>query len=431
METTITLPSTVDGIRRLAKSIKRELGVTHHVALDAAARKSGYQNFKHAKRAISAAHIPAADSSLHTAYLTAYWREQQGSGMGRKAGCETLEVGLSRPLSSLLTRNQLGHARNLGGFKMVAADHAERIRDADSKANAEHQLQLAAATLHFLAVTGLTPAYTQRHLHAMEIANELPRRDHYSWWIDPSCNSWLVVDEPYSRYESMERECWARDHGLCLVEVNWSGLYRPGHCVVSLLSPSSSLVDRVRSQVEALENSPSPPSRQVSEAYFSQFKSPVMIASGREPKRRPMASYGRRMGAEPYGGGPGVPSSWRPAEPMPLSAHMTVGPILHALCNSPSLVVGAKAYQNISLCRSTLEDWAFIEHRNEISREVEERLYYGGAVDGYETPLKALSALAEAEAVLRANYIECKPKREILALLGSAAADIRSQLLTD
>ncbi|KJK14260.1 hypothetical protein UB46_38950 [Burkholderiaceae bacterium 16] len=52
MVSTNVKPSTLDGIKRLAKSIKRERGSDHIPALDVAARESGYQNFKHASTSL-------------------------------------------------------------------------------------------------------------------------------------------------------------------------------------------------------------------------------------------------------------------------------------------------------------------------------------------------------------------------------------------
>jgi len=46
-------PSTLDGIKRLAKSIKHEHNASHFTALDEAARCGGFQNFRHANNRLS------------------------------------------------------------------------------------------------------------------------------------------------------------------------------------------------------------------------------------------------------------------------------------------------------------------------------------------------------------------------------------------
>lgn len=58
--TNTSTPSSVDGIKRLAKHIKREDGVSHSKALNRAARRAGYENFAHASRQLE----KAASSAL-------------------------------------------------------------------------------------------------------------------------------------------------------------------------------------------------------------------------------------------------------------------------------------------------------------------------------------------------------------------------------
>lgn len=47
-------PSSLDGIKRLAKSIKAERGVSHREALELAARQAGFQSYTHARRRLEA-----------------------------------------------------------------------------------------------------------------------------------------------------------------------------------------------------------------------------------------------------------------------------------------------------------------------------------------------------------------------------------------
>lgn len=47
------IPTTVVGIKRLAKAFSRRATVSHTVALDQAARVAGYSNFKHASKALA------------------------------------------------------------------------------------------------------------------------------------------------------------------------------------------------------------------------------------------------------------------------------------------------------------------------------------------------------------------------------------------
>lgn len=42
-------PTTITGMKSLAKQLKKHYGYAHHVALDMAAKQAGYENFQHAR----------------------------------------------------------------------------------------------------------------------------------------------------------------------------------------------------------------------------------------------------------------------------------------------------------------------------------------------------------------------------------------------
>lgn len=44
------LPTTLEGLKKLAKKIKRESGYIHTECLEIAARRMGYGSYKHARR---------------------------------------------------------------------------------------------------------------------------------------------------------------------------------------------------------------------------------------------------------------------------------------------------------------------------------------------------------------------------------------------
>ncbi|TBY68969.1 hypothetical protein E0H51_31685 [Rhizobium leguminosarum bv. viciae] len=62
-------PSSIDGIKRLAKRIASEKPVKHTAALDEAARIAGYQTFLHAKRSLSRANEPAPPPNARTSAM--------------------------------------------------------------------------------------------------------------------------------------------------------------------------------------------------------------------------------------------------------------------------------------------------------------------------------------------------------------------------
>ncbi|MGV2166178.1 hypothetical protein ACQZ40_07355 [Agrobacterium sp. 16-172Ci] len=66
MPTPKVRPSSVHGIKRLAKRIASEKSLKHTAALDEAARIAGYQTFLHAKRSLSRANEPAPPPNART-----------------------------------------------------------------------------------------------------------------------------------------------------------------------------------------------------------------------------------------------------------------------------------------------------------------------------------------------------------------------------
>lgn len=58
-------PSSLDGIKRLAKAIKADKGLLHARALDEAATLAGFQNFAHAKRALGSKGLQAPGRQNH------------------------------------------------------------------------------------------------------------------------------------------------------------------------------------------------------------------------------------------------------------------------------------------------------------------------------------------------------------------------------
>ena len=64
MTTKSIRPATLAGIKRLAKIIKRERGISHAQALDAAAQAGDFENFKDARNALEPSSDLAAIPSM-------------------------------------------------------------------------------------------------------------------------------------------------------------------------------------------------------------------------------------------------------------------------------------------------------------------------------------------------------------------------------
>lgn len=46
-------PSTLNGVKQLAKKISKAEGIPHTKALDVAARQAGYENYRHARKELN------------------------------------------------------------------------------------------------------------------------------------------------------------------------------------------------------------------------------------------------------------------------------------------------------------------------------------------------------------------------------------------
>lgn len=102
MATEHTRPTSVAGIKRVAKLIKEELSIPHHAALDKAAQKAGFQNLRHAQSVLGTA------QKLHQAFVSFYWKEHGESpepfkrGPELRSGRTTLSFLLPLPLKDVL-----------------------------------------------------------------------------------------------------------------------------------------------------------------------------------------------------------------------------------------------------------------------------------------------------------------------------------------
>lgn len=423
MVTLATPPSTIDGIKRLAKAIKRESFITHHAALEEAARKAGFQNFLHATRAIA----KGSDQS-YTAYVTVYWNDLRSEAPS--SGRYTVEVQLTRPLSELLADGLKVGGAYLRNFRLEAPDHIEMRTDAASSLSAMQYLDQASFTLLFINSTGLVRVFRKENIEVINGLERIPFADHMTGWEDPQSGDWLLLDEPYISPKTGFRKEWLLENKLHQVAPLWPGVYYPGNAVPYLISPSQELLAKVQAQVEGIPDSSFPMGIPQAMAYDSCFISPARNALGKPRRSRTQPSSGVRNGALAYGGAPGVRSKWRPARSMPLELHTTIGPILHKLCNSSVRTAGitARVYDRLDQVRSRLENWAFMEHPGSISAEVESKLYYGPRVAGYTCPQDTLKAIETVRDVLLKGYGECKPRAQMLAKIEAAAADLQKKV---
>ncbi|RWX59420.1 hypothetical protein EN780_34505, partial [Mesorhizobium sp. M4B.F.Ca.ET.089.01.1.1] len=118
MSKTDVQPSSIEGIKRLAKAISKRDAIPHTKALDTASQVSGFGNFQHAHRLLSNRSADAAPAR-HVVYISTFWRDSET----RTSGRETIRVFLSTPLDEMIKPTQYRYAHKLGRFRRHASDH--------------------------------------------------------------------------------------------------------------------------------------------------------------------------------------------------------------------------------------------------------------------------------------------------------------------
>ncbi len=417
VQSTPARPSTLSGIKRLAKAIGRTQSISHTDALKLAAIECGFQSFHHARRALEKL------GATYSIFLSAYWRDT--TMHPKEAGLETLQIELPRPLMSIVAKHQVGWARNLDGFFMECDDHLEMRGDVGSQLRARELLNRAALTLMFLEATGLRPATNRSQRALMQVVSDLPHHDHMSRWLAPS-GSWTVLDEPYGpaidETAADRRESWAANRGLHIARPDWPGLYLPGESVPHLISTDKSLLDELVMKVQSLPRDVVPSATEwqgSSKSYHGQFVSPSRIADGSKRKARPGTTYVWRKNATAYKQRVGYQPQWRPNKPMSLEHHVLVGSSLQRLEAS---AIAYKARASLSTIRSELEDWMFaenVQHARAPTREQQDA-YYSGSAPGISEPNEQLETIDRAVSLLSNAYPDSVPLRNVLSRLSSA-----------
>ncbi|HET7329911.1 DUF5623 domain-containing protein [Dyella sp.] len=438
MNIAIIRPSTVGGIKQLAKKIKRERNIGHTEALDLASRQAGFENFVHARRRLAVKQrqlLVAADGQrAFPVFLSAHWYTSYRAdpGLRRRAGREILQVNLSRPLLDVVAKHRVSAARGLYGFRMEYADHLEHLTNLPSIEKARETLVGAARSLRFMEATGLQPVTTQQQTRAMQVVEGLPGDDHTSEWFDPMSGSWLLVDEPYEQaiaHRLDERRAWLVKRGLHSQSPSWEGLYYPGACPPQLISSDAVLLQRVANALATVPPCALPdPWPHETGINGDDFVSPQRIANGKPRKPRLGPSYRNYKGATPYGGAPGIRSRWRPSQAMPVELHRQLGELMQQL----SVVsLSWRVHNNLMRQRVLLEDWALQEHQRMQGSSMTSDLYYGGpSRPALTTHTERLWALAKAKALVEQGYNDCKPRRELIAALDAAASEIAASQTT-
>ncbi|MHB1937221.1 MAG: DUF5623 domain-containing protein [Acidobacteriaceae bacterium] len=427
--------STMDGIKRLAKSLKIERGIQHTQALDAAAQAAGFQNFRHAGNVLRGAPKTERSRPGHRVFLTCYWKGRDGGGTGR----ETLSVWLSVPWGDLITLLQLQNHRALVDFRAEGSDHLAHEHLQSSQSAARRVVCAAARALHFMDATKLRPS--KGHSRAFpggRSSNAVPGRDHYSLWYDRQTKRYLFADEPYEKAvegKEQERETWAQEHGFTIVKPEWAGMYAPdvGSRLYLIAAETGGIpLQRIAA---ALDKLPPP----IVEAEWDGesapmtpfFVSPGAIAMATAAKGKPKTP--RKSGGQRNSVGyvqTFVGPQCRPKGRMPIETHAQVGRLLKSVLKDTYYRKGV--YNRVDAIRSELDEWTQREYNHaELPNEQSFDLYYQESASTFSRALaeaereRHVQSLAQAKKLLGEHYPNSPPLRSLLKKVDAAVKSLQ------
>lgn len=433
-------PSTMTGIKRLAKQIKAAEGLSHSAALDKASVAAGFENVRHAQRRLSP-HQPLSAVPRHPVFLTAYWRDLKAGTSGR----ETLTITLNAPWHDFLTPSQLKSARGIESFTPEGPDHLVRRNVVNSQGVAREAVCHAARTLQFVAATRLRPSsgYCRAYPNG-NADSHIPGQDHVCVWFDRE-KRYLIADEPYEAaevHERQDRAAWFRTHGYREMKADWLGMHNPyGGTRLFLVADSTRGVP-LDPLIEVLNRLPAPHSaadwKGESAPRLPYFVSPGTAAKAKAEQEKKAKA---RALPKPTGTNPNNSISFirtigghrdrRPNARMPVEVHAKVGSLLKSVLTATYYRKGV--YNRINTARCELDDWVQREYNDaELPNEQFFELYYRESGSTFarrlspEDRARHVSSLVEVKKSLAENYPECPPLRSMLRRIDGAITSLNS-----
>ncbi|KZW99006.1 hypothetical protein JL49_20130 [Pseudoalteromonas luteoviolacea] len=418
-----TYPSTIGGIKRQAKQLKKSLKVPHYEALNLAAREASFENFSHARKLLKNTNTK---NSAHRLFFTVYWYDGKRLNSGR----EVLEIELSRPLLEIATKRELSHSYALGQFRLASPDLFVDDHLSHSQEEAINKICKAVRVLRFMEATGLKPNDDGDNTYPEEDhINKLPNADHSTSWRDPDLGQFILIDEPYlSPTVEGKRAAWAKEHNWYLQASKWAGMYYPGYSSMFVATDASTGYDFI-SLMTKIDNIPPPVTIEswagISSKGHDTFYSPLSVTHQdkkravakstifREPsnKTQPMRSWG-----SPY-------NERRPNATMSIESHQRAARLIKAIQHSSAKASGVS--KRLSLIKSKLEDWFFSEYDRSITDKFE--LFYYGSIDKSDpfllranSPKGVVSLLQELKGLLLETYVDCEPLRKMIGKLDTS-----------
>ena len=428
-------PSSLDGIKRLAKSIKKQTNSQHVEALNKAAREAHYENYEHARKILSK--TQNAKLAYKDLFLTAYWRNRDTNESGR----ENLKLSLGSLWEELISHPQFKINRGLADFRASGPDHLEYRYSSRSQSEARKIVCAASRNLQFMQATGLRPTVSRKVYPRSEYLHGMPGADHTSGWYDPITKKYLFVAEPFSAGDiSGEMETWAREHGQDIAISSWPGMYNPPY---SSLYLTSDLIKGIPLSpvLRALEKLPPPLIEEnwTGESVpFKVFVSPGALAkdkASREklkanpPKVRtgPLTTLGYlKLSGE---------QSRRPKGQLSVEMHGQIGKSLTSVL--ADTLQRKSVTSRLEDVRQKLEEWVSKEYsETELPKNELEDIYYHyfelNFIDAInkETRDMHVRSLNKAITILTQYYPECPPVNALVKKLNGAINSMQSWKLS-
>ena len=420
-------PSSIVGVKRFARQLRREHGLPYHEALDRAAQAASCQNYAHARSDLDCRR--RKDGPGNRVFLTMYWEDRKARTHGR----ETLAVWLSKPLLDVCSRAELKRARSLGWFRCVAEDHLVADTVLNSQDATRREICSAARTLGFMDETGLKPATA----HAARVAKRdqaetLPRCDHVTFWTDPATNQLVMIDEPYTDpVVTDERRAWSQRQGWDLQVSKWPGMYFPYRSAMFVAARTSASFDfdALMKMIDAL---PEPVTEDhwegTSVDNHDVFLSPRAITAQDRRRAKAKGTIFRTATDNTIPMRIWSPRNNRkPNAVMPLQVHQELGRAIKSLVVVGLLDIGYSV--RLNLLRSELEDWMGFEHYHPNTKDFDFiGVYYDGIDDDDEYVRRAqtregrIKILGSVRHALTSYYPDCAPLRRLLRAVDGSIA---------
>lgn len=424
-------PSTIGGIKRHAKQLKKANGVPHHEALDIAARSASFENFAQARNLLQNS---KAIKSSRQLFFTVYWYDRKSYKPGR----EVFEIELSMPLLEIATKSELKRSNGLGWFRLASPDHFVNDHVSHSQEEARNKICKAVRVLRFIEATGLKPssdyeaAYPNRDYN-----NKLPKTDHSTDWYDPETGQFILIDEPYpGRVVDDERVAWAQKHNWHLQASKWAGMYYPDHSNIFVATDASTGYD-FKGLIAKIDSIPYPVTAEnwtgISSEGHDTFFSPLSVTP-QDKKRAVAKGTIYRLSSSktlPMRSWDAPHNERRPNAVMSVESHQLAARLIKAVDQSaakPSTVS-----TRLSPIKSKLEDWFFSEHDRNVTDKFD-LFYYGGIDRNDPFVLQAdssegvISLLRELKDILLNAYVDCEPLRRMIGKLDTSI-QLTSKLL--